>query len=114
MLTHQNKKPFECKSEGCGKSYCDARSLRRHIENHHETPKVKSTAIRDNNDKVEEVTNCDGQYKSHPLLGSLLSQPNIGSALIKRESINSIEKPRNANMENTHSYALNNVILSSS
>lgn len=35
MLTHRNKKPFECKAEGCGKSYCDARSLRRHTENHH-------------------------------------------------------------------------------
>ncbi|CAL8080325.1 unnamed protein product [Orchesella dallaii] len=35
MLTHRNKKPFECKSKGCGKSYCDARSLRRHVENRH-------------------------------------------------------------------------------
>ncbi|XP_026479235.1 zinc finger protein 556-like [Ctenocephalides felis] len=35
MLTHRNKKPYECKAEGCGKSYCDARSLRRHRENHH-------------------------------------------------------------------------------
>ncbi|XP_057664122.1 mucin-5AC isoform X3 [Diorhabda carinulata] len=38
MLTHRNKKPYECKAEGCGKSYCDARSLRRHTENHHSTP----------------------------------------------------------------------------
>lgn len=35
MLTHRNKKPYECKAEGCSKSYCDARSLRRHTENHH-------------------------------------------------------------------------------
>ncbi|XP_050548753.1 serine-rich adhesin for platelets-like isoform X2 [Daktulosphaira vitifoliae] len=35
MLTHRHKKPFECKANGCGKSYCDARSLRRHTENHH-------------------------------------------------------------------------------
>lgn len=35
MLTHRHKKPYECKAEGCGKSYCDARSLRRHTENHH-------------------------------------------------------------------------------
>lgn len=35
MMTHRNKKPYECKAEGCGKSYCDARSLRRHSENHH-------------------------------------------------------------------------------
>lgn len=35
MLTHRNKKPYECKTLGCSKSYCDARSLRRHVENHH-------------------------------------------------------------------------------
>nr|XP_044250129.1 serine-rich adhesin for platelets [Drosophila takahashii] len=35
MMTHRNKKPYECKADGCGKSYCDARSLRRHSENHH-------------------------------------------------------------------------------
>ena len=35
LLTHRNKKPFECTAEGCNKSYCDARSLRRHRENHH-------------------------------------------------------------------------------
>ncbi|XP_066597928.1 zinc finger protein 541-like isoform X2 [Prorops nasuta] len=35
MLTHRNKKPYECTAEGCGKSYCDARSLRRHRDNHH-------------------------------------------------------------------------------
>ncbi|XP_076226038.1 uncharacterized protein LOC116426634 isoform X2 [Nomia melanderi] len=40
MLTHRNKKPYECKAEGCGKSYCDARSLRRHTENHHAGSKV--------------------------------------------------------------------------
>lgn len=34
-MTHRNKKPYECKAEGCSKSYCDARSLRRHTENHH-------------------------------------------------------------------------------
>uniref|UniRef100_T1KE71 Uncharacterized protein n=1 Tax=Tetranychus urticae TaxID=32264 RepID=T1KE71_TETUR len=35
MLTHRDKKPFECDVEGCEKTYCDARSLRRHKENHH-------------------------------------------------------------------------------
>ncbi|XP_045533607.1 transcriptional-regulating factor 1 isoform X6 [Pieris brassicae] len=39
MLTHRNKKPYECKADGCGKSYCDARSLRRHTENHHHPDK---------------------------------------------------------------------------
>ena len=35
-MTHRSKKPFECKFDGCDKSYCDARSLRRHYENHHQ------------------------------------------------------------------------------
>lgn len=38
MMTHRTKKPFECTFEGCSKSYCDARSLRRHLENHHSVP----------------------------------------------------------------------------
>ncbi|CAD5123329.1 DgyrCDS11686 [Dimorphilus gyrociliatus] len=36
MMTHRSKKPFACKVEGCDKSYCDARSLRRHMENTHQ------------------------------------------------------------------------------
>jgi hypothetical protein len=36
MMTHYSKKPYECKFIGCDKSYCDARSLRRHLENHHQ------------------------------------------------------------------------------
>ena len=35
LLTHRSTKPFACQVDGCGKSYCDARSLRRHKENHH-------------------------------------------------------------------------------
>jgi len=38
MMTHRTKKPFECTFDGCTKSYCDARSLRRHLENHHNVP----------------------------------------------------------------------------
>ncbi|RVE54322.1 hypothetical protein evm_001149 [Chilo suppressalis] len=44
MLTHRNKKPYECKADGCGKSYCDARSLRRHTENHHQPPPDNSSS----------------------------------------------------------------------
>jgi hypothetical protein len=35
MLTHSSKKPFECRFPSCGRSYCDARSLRRHHDNYH-------------------------------------------------------------------------------
>jgi hypothetical protein len=34
-LTHREKKPFKCTFEGCPKSYCDNRSLRRHLESYH-------------------------------------------------------------------------------
>lgn len=35
MLTHQKTKPFVCMEQGCSKSYCDYRSLRRHYEVQH-------------------------------------------------------------------------------
>ena len=35
-MTHRDKKPYQCTVAGCSKSYCDARSLRRHLENHHQ------------------------------------------------------------------------------
>lgn len=35
MVTHRDKKPYECNYADCDKSYCDMRSLRRHLENHH-------------------------------------------------------------------------------
>ncbi|KAH9417229.1 Metal ion binding [Dermatophagoides pteronyssinus] len=36
MLTHREQKPYACDLDGCDKSYCDARSLRRHKEKHKE------------------------------------------------------------------------------
>jgi len=38
MLTHSSKKPFQCPLQSCARSYCDARSLRRHIDNFHTRP----------------------------------------------------------------------------
>ncbi|KAK2502713.1 hypothetical protein MC885_008960 [Smutsia gigantea] len=35
MLTHQKTKPFVCNEQGCSKSYCRYRSLRRHYEAQH-------------------------------------------------------------------------------
>ena len=45
MLTHREHKPYACDIEGCDKSYCDARSLRRHKEKH------KENALQCNNGK---------------------------------------------------------------
>lgn len=45
-MTHREKKPYECTVENCQKSYCDARSLRRHLENHHnQSPEQIQEAI---------------------------------------------------------------------
>jgi len=38
MITHREKKPHECPFTDCGKSYCDMRSLRRHLEHNHSSP----------------------------------------------------------------------------
>ncbi|BFZ12228.1 hypothetical protein BsWGS_15263 [Bradybaena similaris] len=35
LMTHLDKKPYECQLPNCDKGYCDARSLRRHLEQHH-------------------------------------------------------------------------------
>ncbi len=48
LLTHRSTKPFACHVEGCGKSYCDARSLRRHKENHHGQAKLDKSSASDN------------------------------------------------------------------
>ncbi|XP_063628011.1 uncharacterized protein LOC134799522 isoform X1 [Cydia splendana] len=52
MLTHRNKKPYECKADGCGKSYCDARSLRRHTENHHQPSGSKTLSSSESSQSV--------------------------------------------------------------
>ncbi|KAK9497349.1 hypothetical protein O3M35_004682 [Rhynocoris fuscipes] len=76
MLTHRNKKPYECKADGCGKSYCDARSLRRHTENHHShsspisvssstTTSPANSANGPNNNGTESPPSCI-QYAPRP------------------------------------------------
>lgn len=57
MLTHRNKKPYECKAEGCGKSYCDARSLRRHTENHHSSLVLTTSTTSSQNQSHGMVSN---------------------------------------------------------
>ncbi|CAF1435291.1 unnamed protein product, partial [Rotaria sordida] len=36
MLTHEEEKPHKCRLPNCNRTYCDARSLKRHIENTHQ------------------------------------------------------------------------------
>ncbi|XP_031786670.1 uncharacterized protein LOC100123674 isoform X2 [Nasonia vitripennis] len=66
MLTHRNKKPYECKAEGCGKSYCDARSLRRHTENHHASNKVNESTSPSSPATGPNTPNTPGSNPSTP------------------------------------------------
>ncbi|KAL2718580.1 fez family zinc finger protein erm-like, partial [Vespula squamosa] len=65
-LTHRNKKPFECKAEGCGKSYCDARSLRRHRENHHAGSKANDSVNPSSPTTGPHTPNTPGSNPSTP------------------------------------------------
>lgn len=66
MLTHRNKKPYECKADGCGKSYCDARSLRRHTENHHAGSKVNESVSPSSPTTGPHTPNTPGSNPSTP------------------------------------------------
>ncbi|CAG9565563.1 unnamed protein product [Danaus chrysippus] len=72
MLTHRNKKPYECKADGCGKSYCDARSLRRHTENHHQPPSDKSTSSESSVDReTARVTSPTSPSRTNSLTSNM-------------------------------------------
>lgn len=74
MLTHRNKKPYECKAEGCGKSYCDARSLRRHTENHHSSLAMTPTTP---NQSLSSSTGSTSSLSLSPATASGKSRNNI-------------------------------------
>ncbi|KAG6794849.1 hypothetical protein HZU73_09841 [Apis mellifera caucasica] len=76
MLTHRNKKPYECKAEGCGKSYCDARSLRRHTENHHAGSKVNESVSPSSPTTGPHTPNTPGSNPSTPSTPGAASTPN--------------------------------------
>ena len=79
LLTHRSTKPFACQVDGCGKSYCDARSLRRHKENHHNNKNKKEgqqdAGTSNNSGAVPTVTT-----KTIPRLNS--QAPNINSPIL--------------------------------
>lgn len=68
MMTHRSKKPYECKIEGCSKSYCDARSLRRHLENHHNVPtdSTFNMPLSGYQSGLDGGGNCMGYYPATP------------------------------------------------
>ncbi|KAL6421903.1 hypothetical protein ACFW04_010801 [Cataglyphis niger] len=85
MLTHRNKKPYECKAEGCGKSYCDARSLRRHTENHHAGSKVNESVSPSSPTTGPHTPNTPGSNPSTPSTPGATSTTNgHGHAALKQ------------------------------
>ena len=85
MLTHRNKKPFECKAEGCGKSYCDARSLRRHTENHHAGSKINESVSPSSPTTGPHTPNTPGSNPSTPSTpGAPATQNGHGHAALKQ------------------------------
>lgn len=69
LLTHRSTKPFACLVEGCGKSYCDARSLRRHKENHHglKANKDNQDVAKNNVKKDEKLLETSDNHIQHKL-----------------------------------------------
>lgn len=86
LLTHRSTKPFACHVEGCGKSYCDARSLRRHKENHHGQAKPEKPASSSDNQSSENKSSNDSStIMSGP--DHLISKSNVlGDTKIKFSS----------------------------
>ena len=65
MMTHRSKKPYECNYEACDKSYCDARSLRRHLENvHRQHPVDDLGAMPYNNEPNNQMFQFGPEYRN--------------------------------------------------
>ena len=85
LLTHRSTKPFACHVEGCGKSYCDARSLRRHKENHHGQAKAESSKQSDTNQTSSESGSNNKNNPSNAA-DQLISKSVLGDTKIKFSS----------------------------
>ena len=66
MITHRDKKPYECNFPDCDKSYSDMRSLKRHLENHHGVPPVSSSS------SYHSTVGHSNQYLTVPRASNLL------------------------------------------
>jgi hypothetical protein len=78
MLTHQDKKPFQCRAPNCDKSYCDSRSLKRHVESQHQNILIK-------------VAQGDNEALNYlPKIGKL--KTNIGPNIEKEIDVNQMNE----------------------
>jgi uncharacterized Zn-finger protein len=79
LLTHQEKKPFVCKAPGCDKSYCDSRSLKRHVESQHQ-------------DFLAQLANGNHEALNYlPSIGKLKANvaPNVQQEIIVKKTVDS-------------------------
>lgn len=83
MLTHRNKKPYECKAEGCGKSYCDARSLRRHTENHHSSLVLTTSSSNQSHSTTSNSTNSGSSTITNPSLSPATASGNFSHFMLE-------------------------------
>ena len=91
MVTHRDKKPYECPRTECGKSYCDMRSLRRHVENQHGSPPGGSTP-----GSMPHLTPFGG-YKS-----DMNSNQSFYQSTYKEEYMNPADIPRPSSAPHVH------------
>ena len=94
MLTHEEEKPHKCRVPDCNRTYCDARSLKRHIENAHQNILA---AIHDGG---------HDQYKHFLPETAYVKTKEIGSDF----SIDSIDSnsPKSSTIDNEQTFTLRN------
>uniref|UniRef100_A0A915IW30 C2H2-type domain-containing protein n=1 Tax=Romanomermis culicivorax TaxID=13658 RepID=A0A915IW30_ROMCU len=74
LNVHKTVKPFPCVASSCDKSYCDARSLRRHLEHAHN---IKNAIVQSSRGKV--MVKC-GDYHSVQVISKTSTSSNAGGA----------------------------------
>ena len=102
MLTHEEEKPHKCRVPNCSRTYCDARSLKRHIENVHQdilaaihegkhneyrsflpsTASVKTKDLSINNEFSFDSVDSNSPYSLNETEQSLNIRPSTGTKLL--------------------------------
>jgi len=99
MLTHEEEKPHKCRVPDCNRTYCDARSLKRHIENAHQN--ILAAIHEGGHD----------EYKNF-LPETAFVKPKELSNDFSIDSIDS-NSPRSSSIDNEQSFTMNQQIRSS-
>ena len=103
LLTHRSTKPFACQVDGCGKSYCDARSLRRHKENHHNQKNKKDEPAQSNNGKISMSQSTSRSTNSLTTHGTSVTTANSAILTINTDKPNITNLSSASKIENNAS-----------